>query len=106
MNLAKVALPAASVRLVKMLRKLEARGFGAATYAFTAKTLGLHPDNAKKAALAASRSSPPVVAIKSGIGRGNKSTVSLTAAGRQLAEQLEAREAARVTVPPSGKSRE
>ena len=90
-----------------MLVRLEARNYGAATYAFIANTLKVHPDNAKKLALASARSAPPVVAIKSGVGRGNKSTVSLTPAGRELGRALVAahdaqvkREAPGVEVPP------
>lgn len=90
-----------------MLVRLEARSYGAATYVFIANTLKLHPDNAKKLALATSRSSPPAVAIKTGVGRGNKSTVSLTPAGRELGRALVAAhdaqvkpEAPGVAVPP------
>ncbi len=102
-------LPVSGRRLVVMLVRLEARNFGAATYSFIANTLKLHADNAKKLALASSRSSPPAVAIKTGVGRGNKSTVSLTPAGRELGRALVAAHEAEtkaggvgVAVPPQG----
>lgn len=75
-------LPRGAAKLVAALHGLEAQGYDAAEYATLAALLDQHEGHVKASARAA-RALGHVV-ITSGGGRGKKSTVALTDAGRAL----------------------
>ncbi len=75
-------LPRGAAKLVAALHGLEAQGYDAAEYATLAALLDQHEGHVKASARAAKDLG--YVAISNGGGRGKKSTVALTDAGRAL----------------------